>query len=1250
MQEASETLRRKQTVDHAFPSMEPRKCKKVLSRLIITMSTKLTKKITSVVLALTTAIFVSGSLFVPSAGAAAMTTAETIQQLLNQIADLQARLLALQGGNPVAAACTFTRSLFVGVSAGDDVMCLQQYLNGAGHRVAASGAGSPGNETRTFGPLTRAAVAAWQEANGVRPAAGYFGSISRAKYTSLAVAPPPPPPPPPPLCGTTGQPACPVTPAGTGLTVSAGTHPATGLLHPDNAVRVPYTAAVFTASADGAVTVNSVTVERQGASTDATFSGVVLLNENGVQVGLEKTLNSNHQAIMSEPFTIPAGTSRTMWIAANRTTGGTNGTQASFALVAVSSAATVNGTLPIVGTTRTMNVGGLPIGTVTVATGVGKSVATTTEDAGKTMIFTAIKVTAGSVEDVLLKSIRFNQVGTIGSNDITGLEVKVGETVYPHTVSSDGKYFTATFANGITVTKGNSVEATFGGTLAGGTNRTVKFDVYRMTDIAVDGKLYGYGINPTAGTGFTSTNPVYFASQVTVGKATMNVEKDPAVASTNIAINLADQPLGGLTVDVKGEPISVASIVFQLGINGLTGSNVTQVKIIGPTGQVVAGPVDGTGTASAPKVTFSDTVTFPVGKGSYKLIGKLSTSFTSNASVSASTTPSSNWTTVTGQTTGETITPAPSSSITGNTMTVKAASLSLSVSPSPIAQTVVSGVTGFTFANYTFDAQASGEDLRVASVPLAYDARGNTATNLTSCQLFDGVTSKTTGSNIVNPTATASSTTFTFDGSGLVVTKGTVKTLALKCNIAGGATGSYAWGIDSAGSFTGTGLTSGQSITPVASDNSGQIMTLAASGSYTVTDDSTPGYRIVNANATGVTLARLKFAALNEDVDIRQIRLQLTTVASNTPLDLANSMVTLYNEAAPTVPLGTAQFGSGGVLGADLATTTFSAGTFVIPVGGSKTLIVKGDIAGMSVNGPLTFSGDLLKVDYDGTLNTSTNGGNYGVGQSSGSEIDPASADTGVQGVRIMKAYPVFAKLSVPNNLLETRTNKTLYRFSVQAVGGDVRIAKLTFNQSSSTGANAGATTSKYSLFAYNDAAFSGVDTSFSGTGLLNASQCYGTSKGKNGVTVPNTTSVAGSQDIEIFMDAAATACGTAHSTTTYRIRGGETKYFDFRADIASVETTSGSETFTVVVRGDSAFPTAHQGNVGSYDLSPGEMGIFGTSTPTGVRADTNNDFIWMPGSTSSSPTINDIDFTNGYQVQGLPANDMPGEVYTSAN
>lgn len=74
--------------------------------------------------------------------------------------------------------CIFVRNLSVG-SRGEDVRQLQIYLNAQGFSVALSGPGSAGSEIDRFGPLTRAALARFQQAKGITPATGYFGTITR---------------------------------------------------------------------------------------------------------------------------------------------------------------------------------------------------------------------------------------------------------------------------------------------------------------------------------------------------------------------------------------------------------------------------------------------------------------------------------------------------------------------------------------------------------------------------------------------------------------------------------------------------------------------------------------------------------------------------------------------------------------------------------------------------------------------------------------------------------------------------------------------------------------------------------------------------------------------------------------------------------------------------------------------------------------------------------------------------------------
>lgn len=76
------------------------------------------------------------------------------------------------------SAYTFIENLEKG-SFGQEVKKLQEYLNKHGFLVDTIGSGSPGHETTFFGPLTRKALAKFQETHGL-PAYGFFGPMTRA--------------------------------------------------------------------------------------------------------------------------------------------------------------------------------------------------------------------------------------------------------------------------------------------------------------------------------------------------------------------------------------------------------------------------------------------------------------------------------------------------------------------------------------------------------------------------------------------------------------------------------------------------------------------------------------------------------------------------------------------------------------------------------------------------------------------------------------------------------------------------------------------------------------------------------------------------------------------------------------------------------------------------------------------------------------------------------------------------------------
>ena len=128
----------------------------------------------------TTATTTADSTTTTTKTATSETTTSDEAALQAQLGALQNQLAGLQGASTV-----FTRNLEVG-GTGDDVLALQKFLNANGFAIAESGPGSPGNETTTFGGLTRAALAKFQEANGITPSVGYFGPKTRAAINAAA--------------------------------------------------------------------------------------------------------------------------------------------------------------------------------------------------------------------------------------------------------------------------------------------------------------------------------------------------------------------------------------------------------------------------------------------------------------------------------------------------------------------------------------------------------------------------------------------------------------------------------------------------------------------------------------------------------------------------------------------------------------------------------------------------------------------------------------------------------------------------------------------------------------------------------------------------------------------------------------------------------------------------------------------------------------------------------------------------------
>ncbi|MFM2357526.1 MAG: hypothetical protein RJA61_263 [Candidatus Parcubacteria bacterium] len=1141
--------------------------------------------------------FVFGGVVAPVQAQSVSDLTAQINSLLSTIAALQSQLNSLSGSSTTGTGTgfVFNTNLTIG-STGTDVMNLQKTLNmNADTRVSTTGAGSPGSETSTFGPATKAAVIKFQLKYGISPAAGFVGPVTRAKLNTMGGS-----------TGSTGGTTVIPGVAGT-LTVSAASQPAASLA-PQSAARIPFTRITLTAGGTD-VTVNSVTVERTALAADAAFSGIVLLDQNGIQLGTAKTLNSNHQAVIGEAFTVPAGTSRTYTVAGNMASDLSTraGQVAALTVVGINTSATVVGSLPITGALHTINAS-LSLGSAVLAVSSFDPNTSSTKEIGTTNYkFAGIRVTAGSAEQVRLHSVRWNQTGSVSANDLANLKVVVDGTSYDAVVSKDGKYFTASFGSGILIDKGFSKDVHVQGDIVGSnaSGRTVIFDIDKNSDIYVSGELFGYGITPTANSTssasddssqFTTGTPFFDGSKVTItGGTVTTVSKASSAPAQNIAVNVPNQVLGGFEINVRGEPISVQQIVVNVLVTGSGGQvvDLTNVSIVDQNGATVAGPVDASGAAASGTITFTDTITFGTGLKSYVLKGQVGSDFTNGQTITASTTPSSNWTNVRGELTGNTLT-LTNGAVTFNTMTVKAAALAISISGQPAAQNVVAGTNGLVFTNIQLDATASGEDVRLSSIPLELTFGGAATANLLdNCQIFDGATSLT-NSDVVSASdlsgnASGDAETFTFDNA-LTVPKGTVKTLTLKCNLSSSSVTSntFSWGIDAAPSITVTGVTSSNAVTETVTAFAGQTMTVAGTGTLTVIiDPSSPSYTVVAGGQSNVTLATLKLRAANEPIRLERIALQLTNSASSSANDLVGGQVTIWD--------GATQVGSATFVGSSRNATSTLTSTFTIPRDTDKVLTLKGDISDIGVSKSGT-SGHLVAVNYDGNDSTGTRG----IGQDSSSTINTSStSDTAAEGVRMFNTFPTFTKLSVPTNTLNNGS-QSLLRFKVDAnSANDLGIYKFTVKIATTT-----AIVTNINIFGFTDSGFSTPVSGITSGGQLEASDVSG---------------VDSSGIVEIYANT------SSNVVTTLQIPAGGSRWFEVRGTVAGAATGTSVQT---QIEGDAAFPS---------------LSGF-TSSASGIDADANDDFIWSPNSTGTTAVDTD-DFTNGFGLIGLPTTNMTAEV-----
>lgn len=905
---------------------------------------KFTKKALTVAVAFVTIVSMTG-----------VTKAATTEELQAQIAALLAQISSLQASMGTTATTgttyNFTTNLTLGAK-GSEVSALQQMLiNGGFLNITAP--------TAYFGSMTKAALVKWQTANGVSPASGYFGPLSRAKANSMTG-------------GSTGGTV--VIPSASyikaeGVGMVAQTIPTGSLYNKVLTVK-------FSAGKD-AVNVTGITLTRGGYIANTKITGVSIWDDAGNRYGnIITSLTSDGKVTFSfgnTPFTVNPGTSKNMIVSINLEgtsyTGTVNFSVNAASDIKTSSTEAVQGTFPIIGTIMSITDGTNSIADARVSDQTVAGISSTTAMAsgngnieiGQSQIEVGkFRITQNnSKEGIYLKKMVVYVGGNIQeSKDVKNWKLYSQEGNVLATADAPvDRFVTFTLSNPYFIDKGLTRDFSVKADIMDGSDRYFYTYIQNDYDLVITGATTGANIlvkDSSNGTFDSNDTQTYVGAtgyfKMKSGAST--VSKSSNSPSGSIAPGTQSVVLAKYDIRSSGEALEIRKIGVQVKMTNasgtlLTGSLVVRDASTGETYLSISG--DTTGIQTGSTITAGTLLTYQQNLSSYITLNAGQTKsieVVGNVSANASTTDT--YQVGIGQLYAKRLssndyTTLAAAAYNANQLTVGGVSLSVSKSTSFANKNISAGASNVKIAEFILQA-SSADDIRVNTISL----KVATPTNLQNLAIYEGTTQL--GTTVGNPSTSGN----TFSLSGFVVSKSQSKTISVYADVLSGAAGSSQVSVALAG-VSGVGVSSGVSLsnTP-ASDEALQLVSLADPSITIAIDSSRPDSKIVLAGQSGVEVSKIKFEAKNEDLTLKKITLAVTTATGTMTSNIARVYLydgsTLLNAGGTSVVSGT---------------TIISGLNISLPQGTAKVLTVKIDSTDQATMSPKAVGG--IKVSSTST-------------------------------------------------------------------------------------------------------------------------------------------------------------------------------------------------------------------------------------------------------------------------------------------
>jgi hypothetical protein len=456
-------------------------------------------------------------------------------------------LVIASTGVASAANCSyvFSKTLKKG-STGAEVMNLQKVLNmNAATTIAASGSGSAGNETMTFGSATHAAVVKFQAANGVTPTSGLVGPLTRNKLNAM--------------CTGTGTTTTGTTTTATGpVSVANGSSMSTTLV--DDSVGAVLGSFVFS----GNGTVTGVELMRTGVSTDQTLRNVYLYDGATRLTDSASVITGGAIRFNSPNGIFAVSGSKTITVRAdigdgisNTTTpaGSTNGQQVG---VAVSKVTTLGGTTSTISGVMSANQTIASVTNVATVALTGSASPATVNAGVLNQTFWTRTANIGQ-RAVNLKGLTFKYVGSAPTDAVANIGLFIdGVKVGTGSVNANNRVVFDMTASPLKLNTGNrNVELR--GDVVKGSFRSFEFSVENQADFMIeDSSLAGVMVGPTVSSAPASN---VAGGLYTITSGTLTVNQDPAFTTTKVVGATSNQVISKFKLQAYGEDMKVETLV-----------------------------------------------------------------------------------------------------------------------------------------------------------------------------------------------------------------------------------------------------------------------------------------------------------------------------------------------------------------------------------------------------------------------------------------------------------------------------------------------------------------------------------------------------------------------------------------------------------------------------------------------------------------------------------------------------------------